>query len=114
LFVANTAYVIPTDDKYLLAILNSRMIYFYYSKIASVLGDAEQGGRLRWFTQDVVNLPIKDISIKMKTPFIEIVDQILELKKTGGETTGLERRIDEMVYDLYGLTAEEIAIVEGA
>ncbi|MGH9949663.1 MAG: hypothetical protein ACRD6X_21035 [Pyrinomonadaceae bacterium] len=40
-------------------------------------------------------------------------DCILELKKSGGDTTELESRIDEMVYELYGLTAEEIAIVEG-
>ncbi len=29
-------------------------------------------------------------------------------------TSALERQIDEMVYAFYGLTPEEIAIVEGA
>jgi hypothetical protein len=29
------------------------------------------------------------------------------------EIEGLEKRIDELVYKLYGLTEEEIAIVEG-
>jgi hypothetical protein len=69
-------------------------------------------------------------------PFITLVDQILAAKKQhtpnpsirgehtpnpstrgeGGEadTSALERQIDEMVYKLYGLTEDEIAIVEGA
>ena len=31
----------------------------------------------------------------------------------GSGTSALEQKIDEMVYKLYGLTEEEIAIVEG-
>jgi len=36
----------------------------------------------------------------------------LEKKKTGTDTSDLERKIDEMVYELYELTDEEIKIVE--
>ena len=32
---------------------------------------------------------------------------------TMADVSGLEREIDELVYGLYGLTAEEIEIVEG-
>ncbi len=46
-------------------------------------------------------------------PFISLVDQILELKKAGKDTQELENEIDRLVYRLYDLTAEEIAIVEG-
>jgi len=64
----------------------------------------------------------------VKHPFIALVDQILDAKNTpsacGGhpstrgellnaDTSAIERKIDEMVYELYGLTPEEIAIVEG-
>jgi hypothetical protein len=57
--------------------------------------------------------------------FITLVDQILAAKKhppsspfSKGElpvadTSALEKQIDEMVYKLYDLTPEEIAIVEG-
>lgn len=34
------------------------------------------------------------------------------MKKAGNDTRALERKIDVLVYGLYGLTAEEIAIVE--
>ncbi|MDI6728677.1 MAG: hypothetical protein QMD44_07115 [Thermodesulfovibrionales bacterium] len=48
-------------------------------------------------------------------PFITLVDQILTAKKQdpNADTSALEKQIDEMVYALYGLTPEEIAIVEG-
>jgi len=48
-------------------------------------------------------------------PFITLVDNILAAKQkdSNADTSALERQIDEMVYELYGLTPEEIAIVEG-
>ena len=41
---------------------------------------------------------------------------ILTAKKANpqADTTALETEIDQMVYELYGLTEEEIAIVEGS
>ncbi|MBI4848028.1 MAG: hypothetical protein HY808_05545 [Nitrospirae bacterium] len=47
--------------------------------------------------------------------FISSVAQILAAKKKdpNTDTSALEKQIDEMVYALYGLTPEEIAIVEG-
>jgi len=46
---------------------------------------------------------------------IKFVEQILAAKKWDPEadTTTLEREIDQMMYKLYGLTEEEIKIVEG-
>ena len=44
-----------------------------------------------------------------------IFDRILAAKKANplADTTAEEREIDRLVYDLYGLTEDEIAIVEG-
>ena len=36
-----------------------------------------------------------------------------QAERPAGRTSALERQIDEMVYALYGLTPEEIAVVEG-
>jgi hypothetical protein len=46
---------------------------------------------------------------------IVLVDKIIETKRQTDEadTTALEAQIDQLVYQLYELTAEEIAIVEG-
>ena len=51
----------------------------------------------------------------MNQSFITLVDQILTTKQKdpNADTLVLERRIDQMVYKLYDLTPEEIAIVEG-
>ncbi len=46
-------------------------------------------------------------------PFIELVDKILAEKKAGNDTSVLECEIDVLVYGLYGLSDEEILIVEG-
>ncbi len=51
--------------------------------------------------------------IKLQQPFITLVDQILAAKKKdpNADTSALEHQIDKMVYKLYGLTDDEIAIV---
>ena len=43
-------------------------------------------------------------------------DRILAVKQrdADADVSGLEREIDELVYALYGLTPEEIQLVEGA
>ena len=38
----------------------------------------------------------------------------LAITNTAHEKTALQRQIDQLVYELYGLTDEEIKIVEGA
>lgn len=51
---------------------------------------------------------------KEQKPLIELVDKILDLKKkdSKADTSEYENKIDEMVYNLYGLTPDEIDIVE--
>ena len=48
-------------------------------------------------------------------PFISLVDKISKAKSISFEedTLEMEIAIDELVYQLYGLTEEEIKIVEG-
>jgi type II restriction/modification system DNA methylase subunit YeeA len=57
-------------------------------------------------------LPIPKLSAKQQQPFIKLVDKILANKKSGKDTSALEREIDKLVYQLYSLTEEEILIVE--
>jgi len=61
---------------------------------------------------EVDNLPIE--MAKNQNLIGKLVDQILTAKKANPQidTTALEAEIDQMVYELYGLTDEEIAIVE--
>ena len=114
----NTAYILGTDNKYILAILNSSLINFYYGFISSQLGSRA----VRHFTIYIEQIPITQVPDSEQKPFIEIVDKILAITNSSDYLTSsekqarvrdYERQIDQLVYRLYGLTSEEIAIVEG-
>jgi adenine-specific DNA-methyltransferase len=64
--------------------------------------------------RELRNLPIKKIAQENQQPFINKVNEILSLKSEDpkADTNDLEQEIDIMVYELYGLTEEEIKIVE--
>jgi hypothetical protein len=100
------------DLKYCLAILNSNLIGWYHNKVSP---KANKGLFPKILINDVRNIPLVEISIENQQPFIEKVDQILTLKQSNpsADTSLLEREIDLMVYELYGLSEEEIGVVEG-
>jgi len=126
-YCANTAYIIPVDDKYLLGILNSKLITFIYENISSTY----RGGYLRFVYQYLARLPIRTIDFDdptdkaMHDKMVVLVDAMLDLHKQlpGLSVIGREMveariertdaEIDALVYCLYGLTDDEIAIVEG-
>ena len=60
-------------------------------------------------------IPIPEIANEKQMPFISLVDKISKAKSISFEedTLEMEIAIDELVYQLYGLTEEEIKIVEG-
>ena len=80
-----------------------------------------RGGFYRYFTQFLEQLPIFPVDFANRAEgaehdaLVELVDRILAAKKVdpAAETSAWGREIDERVYRLYGLTAEEIRIVEG-
>ncbi|MBN1128791.1 MAG: Eco57I restriction-modification methylase domain-containing protein [Chitinispirillaceae bacterium] len=123
-YCLNTSYIISSDDKFLLGILNSKLITFFYGHLSSTY----RGGYLRFIFQYIEQLPIcaKDSDNSRNNKMVELVSSMLDLHKnhplarTPHEKSLLQRRIDstdrkidELVYELYGLTEEEIKIVEG-
>ncbi|MEB3123417.1 MAG: TaqI-like C-terminal specificity domain-containing protein [Snowella sp.] len=92
--------------KYLLSILNSHLINIWYKNF-----DTDIEIKL----VSVKQIPIPKISKEKQANLILLVDQILTAKKSDpkADTTALEKEIDQLVYQLYGLTEEEIKIVEG-
>jgi len=63
----------------------------------------------------MATVPIPDFPPKVEQSLTKLVDGILAAKKRDpvADTSALEREIDALVYRLYGLTAEEIKVVEG-
>lgn len=100
------------DSKYLIAILCCKLIQYFYE--VEFKADTDVFPKIR--ISQVKKIPIKVCNKSEQQPFIDKVDQILSLKKDNPEadTSALEREIDFMVYALYGLSEEEICIVEGS
>jgi len=63
----------------------------------------------------LVKMAVPELTADNTEPIISLVDRILAAKKAdpNADTSALEKEIDALVYKLYGLTDEEIAIVEG-
>ncbi len=114
-FTNQTCYFFThCDYKYLLAILNSRLIVYYMQYISSHLGQ----GAFRWIRQYIEKLPIPKINSKnekLADELINLVDEILKAKEQdkNANTQELENKINSIVYKLYNLTEEEIKIIEG-
>ena len=111
MFCANTAFVMTGKAlKYLQAVLNSSLITWYVQRISLTTGM----GLIRWIVFVVKRLPIPEILRIEQQPFIALVDRILDKRADDqlADTSDLEAEIDRMVYDLYGLTPEEVQAVE--
>ena len=95
--------------KYLCAILNSTLLHWLVRQIAPTSGM----GTLRWKKAYVETIPIPRASDAEQRPFVKLVDRIIRAKTTDAtaDTGAWEREIDRLVYDLYGLTAEETVAV---
>ena len=99
--------------KLITALLNSELMYFYMKERLKHTGDLLQIDKNQ-FMKIPLFIP------ESQKQFIDLVDKILEItsaedydpKNPPVEQKEFETKIDKMVYELYGLTEEEIEIVE--
>jgi hypothetical protein len=121
-FCRSDCYIITQKDnkynlKYLLSLLNSSLYYkWLYHK------GKKKGEILELFRKPLSEIPIKNILPTEQKPFIEFADKILTITKDDdylenfvkqAKVREYEKLIDQLVYKIYGLTPEEIEIVEG-
>ena len=113
------------DLSYVLGLLNSKLVNFYFRKMLSY--------DLNVYPESIEQLPIKNINFddaKEKKIYKDIVDSVNKILKLNAEQnqnkdnlndnyyeveTEIEKtntKIDNLVYELYGLTEEEIKIIE--
>ncbi|MDD4177111.1 MAG: TaqI-like C-terminal specificity domain-containing protein, partial [Bacteroidales bacterium] len=111
LYCNNSMWFLPSDDKVLLGILNSKMGWWLISKYCTAI---QNGYQLIWKYFSQIPIAIENGEIKKKVEVL--VDMILEIKKQNSSTdsTALESQIDQLVYQLYDLTEEEVEIIEKA
>lgn len=91
--------------KFIIGLLNSKLLDYYFNKVFN-----EYEVKPLHLSQ----LPIKIIDLPQQESIIVVVDKILSIKKQNpsADILGLETQIDQLVYQLYDLTEEEIKIIE--
>lgn len=123
IYLVNSAYfLLPPEkflSKYLLGILNSRVIRFYLSTIAETSGM----GVYRWINNYVKEFPIPEISLKEQQIIVNLVDQILDVSTNSKIASNsdknrhleeLQKKLDLLIYDIYHLSKNDIAIINDA
>lgn len=107
-YLANSAnYLIPNNDsmrKYILGLLNSNVVNFCFKCLST--------------SSNVNGYEVDELPIRLGTydeTIIEAVSKIVQKKKANpnADTSKLESEVDKIFYRLYGLTEEEVKIIEG-
>ncbi len=96
------------SNKVLLAILNSKLLNYYYNKKLITNADVFpyiKGVHLKMF-------PLPHLSDGIESELSDLVDSIIRCKKQNIDTSVICNKIDALVYQLYGLTDTEIKIIE--
>ncbi len=106
----STCIATGSKVKFLTAVLNSKLCNMELFRLSPKTGT----GDLIISVQALNPIRIPIPNEEQETDICNILDEIIELKKDNTDTTALESQIDQLVYELYDLTEEEIAIVENA
>ncbi|NQS90729.1 Eco57I restriction-modification methylase domain-containing protein [Patescibacteria group bacterium] len=120
-FCRSDSYVITEKDKtykvkYILALLSSKLYYLWLYFKGKRKGDV-----LELFQIPLSEISIKQAASKEQDLFIENVNKILSFTQTTDylqnqskqqKVQECQKQIDKMVYELYGLTNEEMKIVD--
>ncbi|NCU42254.1 MAG: class I SAM-dependent DNA methyltransferase, partial [Candidatus Moranbacteria bacterium] len=115
-FAEKTNFIMVGKNlKYLTGILSSKLVTFVYKNYYAGVDLSNSG--YQYNKHAIENLPIPQITSinqSLVSQIESLVDQILSLKKQNkdADTSTFEREIDHLVYQLYHLAPEEIAIVE--
>jgi hypothetical protein len=125
--LTNTTVIFGTNPqyslKYILALLNSKLLTFRYRSIGKQTG----GGVFEYFAHGIGKLPIPEADAKTQHKFVVLADKMIELKQReyaeqnpqtkkiiSRQIDGIDAVIDKAVYTLYDLTPDDIEIVEKA
>ena len=113
MILANSANFLKYQTKYsqklLLALFNSKLLNFIFKATST-------SSNVNGYEVDALPLPqLLEENRELQEDIISLVDKILAAKKAdnSADTSAMEAEIDRLVYSLYGLTEEEIKIVEG-
>ena len=99
------------DMKFLTGVLNSLLVAYWLRHKGKMQGNMYQVDK-----GPLQSIPLPEVPRSAQEPIAGLVEQILAAKKAdaNADTSALEAEIDKLVYRLYDLTPEEIAVVESS
>jgi adenine-specific DNA-methyltransferase len=106
-YVSQSFNVIKTariNLKYLVGLLNSKLGCYWLKHKGKM-----QGSNYQVDKEPLLNVPL--IKTENDSEFIEIVNEIIQCKKSNTDTTILEDKLDSLFYKLYQLTEDEIRLI---
>jgi hypothetical protein len=124
--LTNTTVIFDTnpdyDLKYLLGLLNSKLLTFRYKSIGKQTG----GGIYEFFANGIGKLPIPRVDKSKQSTIAKLVDEIIAAQELlySAQTENeraihsrrvelIDQKIDEAVFGLYDMSKEQIAFVMG-
>jgi Rad3-related DNA helicase len=127
-FINDKLFTLPSNDLSLLGVLNSRLANFYFGCVCAALEGS--GDRyLEFRAQYVDEFPVSNVfsNWHQRSKLTSLGERMLDLHERlagarlerertviGHQISATDRQIDQLVYELYSLTDEEIQIVEEA
>ena len=110
MYCTNTGYIMKGSRLgYLCGLLNSPLVSWYLQKTAVTTGE----GLIRWIRSTVERIPIPIPDAPVESALVRLVEQRSRVAGTADRIPKFpERRIDEIVYGIYGLDADEVSHIE--
>ena len=110
----STCFIVPGDDAYLLSVLNSKVLDFWFRFAMQSLDDPFDGGDMRFKTVNMQHAPIAAADTRTKNRLSALANRI-QTARQANPTADIAQpaaEIDETVCALYGLDNEEIALID--
>lgn len=107
-FVDMTAFIIPTNDLFLLGILNSKIANWFIAQTSSKI----QQDFLRFKRLYVGQIPIPPASAEERAVIAGLARRLLEVRGAGESVAALEEALNQRVYGLFGVGDGEREIIE--
>ena len=113
-YLPSNAYILTSETipiRFILGLLNSKLLHYYFRFI----GVMTAGGAYTLKAATIEALPIAIGTKEQQKEIILKVESILNAKAKNKQVnvSSTESEIDHLVYNLYGLSEDEIKIVEG-
>ena len=113
-YLPSNAYILTSKNipiRFILGLLNSKLLHYYFGFI----GVMTAGGAYTLKAATIESLPIAVGTREQQKEIALKVDSILNTKAKDkqADVSSTENEIDHLVYELYGLSEEDIKIVEG-